>query len=178
MKRLRATVDKLLEVLLVSLMSVMVLNVLWQVFTRFVIGRPSSYTEELARYLLIWVGLVGASYAVSRRMHLSIDLFTERLKGQWGKASQLFIAAAIFLFALLAMVVGGIRLVHITLVLEQTSAALQIKLGYVYLALPISGLLIMFYSVVTIFEIVTAGRPVHPPLEVPDGIPRSSRSGR
>lgn len=177
MKRLRATVDRLLEILLVSLMSVMVLNVLWQVFTRFVVGRPSSYTEELARYLLIWVGLVGASYAVSRRMHLSIDLITERLKGEWKKASQLFIAAAIFLFALLVLVAGGIRLVYITLALEQTSAALQVKLGYVYLALPISGVLIMFFSLMTIWETVIAGRPVHPPLEVHDGIPRSSRPG-
>jgi TRAP-type C4-dicarboxylate transport system permease small subunit len=178
MKRLRVAVDRLLEFLLIGLMSVMVFNVLWQVFTRFVVGRPSSYTEELARYLLIWVGLVGASYAVSRRMHLSIDLITERLKGDWKKASQLLIASAIFLFALLVMVIGGTRLVYITLALEQTSAALQLKLGYVYLALPISGLLIMFYSLNTMFETVTTGRPVQPIPEVDDGTRRSSRPGR
>ena len=152
MKSVHRAVDSLLEWFLVTLMGVMVLNVLWQVFTRFVLRDPSSYTEELARYLLIWVGLFGAAYCVSKRMHLSIDVLTERLRGRAKVASDLFIYGAVFAFALLAMVIGGLRLVYITLTLNQVSAALQVKLGYVYLALPLSGVLILFYSVAGMIE--------------------------
>ena len=71
LQRIRFTVDTLLEWALILLMATMVINVLWQVFTRFIIGNPSQYTEELARYLLIWLGLFGASYSSSRGAHLA-----------------------------------------------------------------------------------------------------------
>jgi len=145
-------VDKVLEWLLVVIIGVMVINVLWQVFTRFVIRDPSTYTEELARFLLIWVALFGASYAVSKRLHLAIDYFTLKFTGKTKLYSRLFIDFCVFMFALFAMVVGGIRLVTLTLTLEQVSAALQIKLGYVYLVLPLSGFLIMFYAGVQMSE--------------------------
>ena len=146
MEKIRLTVDKVLEWIVISLMGANVMNVLWQVFTRFILRNPSSYTEELARYLLIWVGLMGASYAVSKRMHLAIDILTQRLAGRSKQISELFVQICIFLFAFFVMVIGGIRLVNITLTLDQVSAALQVKIGYVYLVVPFSGILIMFYS--------------------------------
>ncbi len=152
LNRIRFYVDKVLEWLLVVIMGVMVINVLWQVFTRFVIKNPSTYTEELARFLLMWVALFGASYAVSKRLHLAIDYFTLKFTGKTKLYSRLFIDFCVFAFALFAMVVGGIRLVTLTLALEQVSAALQIKLGYVYLVLPLSGFLIMFHAGVQMSE--------------------------
>jgi TRAP-type C4-dicarboxylate transport system permease small subunit len=146
MQRIRSIVDQALKWMVIVLMGVMVLNVLWQVFTRFVLKDPSSYTEELARYLLIWVGLLGASYAASRKMHLAIDILTMRLRGKAQHYSEMVIYLGVFLFALFVMVFGGMRLVNLTLTLQQISAALQVKLGYVYLALPLSGVLIMFYA--------------------------------
>jgi TRAP-type C4-dicarboxylate transport system permease small subunit len=152
MEKIKRQVDRVLEWVLILLMAANVFNVLWQVFTRFVLKDPSSYTEELARYLLIWVGLLGAGYAAGKKMHLAIDVVLSRLKGGARTFAGLSIQVLIFLFAFFAMVVGGVRLVTITLFLDQTSAALQIKLGYVYLALPLSGLLIMFYSFLFIME--------------------------
>jgi TRAP-type C4-dicarboxylate transport system permease small subunit len=146
MQQIRSAVDQALKWLVIALMGIMVLNVLWQVFTRFVLRDPSSYTEELARYLLIWAGLLGASYAASQKMHLAIDILTMRLQGKAQHYSEMFIYLSVFLFALFVMVIGGMRLVNLTLTLQQISAALQIKLGYVYLALPLSGILIMFYA--------------------------------
>ncbi|MFQ6113540.1 MAG: TRAP transporter small permease [bacterium] len=152
MQKIQAVVDKILEWVLVVLMGANVLNVLWQVFTRFILKNPSSFTEELARYLLIWVGLLGAAYAVSKKMHLAIDVLTERLTGIQKVLSELFIQICIFLFALFVMVIGGSNLVNITLTLQQISAALQIKIGYVYTVIPMSGFLIMFYSALLFIE--------------------------
>lgn len=147
MTKSTAAVDRALGWVLVALMGVAVVNVLWQVFTRFVLADPSSFTDELARYLLIWVGLLGASYAAGRHMHLAIDILPSKLKGRRRFYLSLLIEGCVFLFALFVLVYGGLKLVTLTLTLGQTSAALHVPLGYVYLALPLSGLLMMFFSV-------------------------------
>ena len=104
----RRVVDRALEWLLVAFMSAMVLNVLWQVATRFVLHNPSSYTEEIARYLLVWVGVLGGAYAVGKRIHLAIDLLPTRSSKERRKAMlELFIEVCIFVFAALVLVFGG-----------------------------------------------------------------------
>ena len=161
MNELKTKVDRVLGWALVVLMGVSVVNVLWQVFTRFVVGNPSSFTDELARFLLIWIGLLGAGYAVGMRLHLAIDLLPTKLTGRAALGLNLFIEGVVFLFGLVVMVVGGARLVGLTLLLGQTSAALQLPLGYVYLVLPLSGLLVMFYAGLFIADHVRMwrGRP-------------------
>ena len=144
--QVRKVVDRTLEWVLITFMSLMVVNVLWQVATRFLLRDPSSFTGEIARYLLVWVGVLGGAYAVGERIHLAIDLLPSRLDGRRRAALELFIEACIFVFAALVLVIGGSGLVWLTLDLGQTSAALQVPLGYVYLVLPLSGLLMMFYS--------------------------------
>ncbi len=169
--RLNRLVDRILEWLLIGVMSILVVNVLWQVFTRFVLRDPSTYTEELARFLLIWVALLGAAYAVGKRLHLAIDYFTEKLSGRRKLIATVFTDLCVFLFALLGLVIGGVNLVTLTLKLEQVSAALQVRLGYVYLVLPLSGLLIMFYSGVHLWECLrnmrAGGEQTSEPKQVP-----------
>lgn len=150
----RKKVDKALFIFLVFLMSFMVLNVLWQVGSRYIAMSPSSFTDELARYLLIWVGLLGASYVAGKKLHLAIDILPMHLQQSNASAAKklnVIINVLVAIFALLVMVWGGIRLVYITLTLEQTSASLNIPLGYVYSVLPLSGLLIIYYSFDNLF---------------------------
>lgn len=147
LKNIKMKVDVILKWLLVLIMAAMTLNVLWQVFSRFILQNPSSYTEELARYMLIWIGLLGASYVSGQKMHLAIDLLSTKLKGKNKSMLEIVIQLFVLLFAFFVMVVGGIRLVQITLTLNQISAALQIPLGYVYTVVPISGSLMVFYSI-------------------------------
>lgn len=149
---LKNKVDKVIQNLLVFLMALMVLNVLWQVFTRFIMNDPSSFTDELARYLLIWLGLLGAAYVTGQKMHLAIDYLLNKSKPKVKGILEYVINISIFLFALFVMVIGGVNLVSLTLYLKQISAALQIQLGYVYIVLPLSGLLIMFYTAVDIVQ--------------------------
>jgi TRAP-type C4-dicarboxylate transport system permease small subunit len=113
---------------------------------------PSSFTDELARYLLIWLGLLGAAYVTGQKMHLAIDYLLNKTKPTVKSKLEYVINSSIFLFALFVMVIGGVNLVSLTLYLEQISAALQIQLGYIYIVLPLSGILIMFYTGVSIVE--------------------------
>ena len=149
---LRLMIDKMLANVLVFIMAVMVLNVLWQVASRFIFGSPSSFTDELARYLMIWIGILGAAYVSGRNMHVAIDVLPSRLSSKTQRQLKLIVRILIILFCLGAMVIGGSRLVYITHVLDQNSPALQVPLSVVYLVLPISGLLIMYYKISDILK--------------------------
>ncbi|MCB4799745.1 TRAP transporter small permease [Neotamlana laminarinivorans] len=151
---LRSKIDKILGNALIIIMGVMVINVLWQVFTRFVMGTPSSFTDELARYLMIWLGILGAAYVSGRNMHVAIDVLPLRSSSKTQKRIKLLVYVLIILFALLAMVIGGSRLVYITYILDQFSPALQLPLAVVYAAIPLSGLLIIYYKVSDIKNIL------------------------
>ncbi len=139
-------VDRILEYLLVVLFMIMLLSVLWQVFSRFLLKAPSTITDEISSYGLIWVGLFGAAYATGKNLHLAIDLLPDKLVSSRKILFDGFVYLAVALFSLMVMVIGGIRLCWITFTLGQKSAALEIPLGFVYLALPLSGLLILYYS--------------------------------
>lgn len=150
-------VDRILGGALALLLGVMLINVVWQVFGRLVLGTPSSWTEELARFAMIWLALLGASYGVGRRTHLALDLLPMALDDSQQRVLQKIIALVVLLFALVVFVGGGGRLVWVSLQLGQVSAALHWKLGYVYLVLPVTGVLMVFYSIAGMFGIFPEG---------------------
>jgi TRAP-type C4-dicarboxylate transport system permease small subunit len=63
MQRLKTIIDRVLGGFLALAMALAVAAVLWQVFSRYVLADPSSFTDELVRYLMVWIGLLGAAYA-------------------------------------------------------------------------------------------------------------------
>ncbi len=70
--------NRVLEIFLVFLVSILVIDVLWQVFSRYLLSSPSSFTDELAGFLLIWVGVLGAAYVAGRQEHLAIDILIQK----------------------------------------------------------------------------------------------------
>ncbi len=148
----RNKLDKGLEIILSLLLGLMVLNVLWQVASRYLLNNPSIFTDELARYLLIWIGLMGAAYASGKNMHVSIGLLRTKLNINQQKIQDKIISLLIIVFAVFVLIIGGSRLVYISFQLGQQSSSMQLPLGYVYLALPLSGLLICYYSLSDLFK--------------------------
>ncbi|MDC6385387.1 TRAP transporter small permease [Flagellimonas taeanensis] len=149
---LKKKVDTVLGHILVLLMSLMVLNVLWQVFSRYVLGQPSAFTDELARYLMIWLGLLGAAYVSGKSGHVAIDILAKRSSDKRQKLLKRIVCSCIILFCLTAMVIGGSWLVFTTYELKQLSPALGLPLAYVYMVIPISGLLVMYNKTWEILE--------------------------
>ena len=145
-------ITKIQEKILTALMAIIVLDVTWQIFTRFVMRDPSSFSEELAGFLLIWIGLLGASYALYTRAHLGIDILTHNLTGTKRKISESLIYIIVLVFALFVLVIGGLRLVILTFTLNQISPSLGIAMGYIYIVLPLTGLLMIYYSIVFIIK--------------------------
>ncbi|MEQ5791844.1 TRAP transporter small permease [Muricauda sp. NFXS6] len=147
---LKRTLENILAHLLVLLMSLMVLNVLWQVFSRYVIGEPSAFTDELARFLMIWLGLLGTAYVSGKNGHVAIDVLAKRASAKNQKLLKRVVSGFIILFCLAAMVTGGGWLVYTTYELKQLSPALGLPLAYVYIVIPLSGLIVVYNKVVDI----------------------------
>ncbi len=147
MGTLRKSVNRSLEKILIFLMGILVLDVLWQVFSRYIMSSPSSFTDEMAGFLLIWVGLLGAAYVSGRNEHLAIDLFIQKSNPNRQKWLHRLISLLIIFFAVTVLIIGGSWLAYTRFALHVRSAALNLPLGYVYLVLPLSGFLILFFSV-------------------------------
>lgn len=154
----KARLDRWLGWFLTVPMATAVLAVLWQVMSRYVLKNPSTWTDELVRYLLVWIGLLGGAYVAGQKLHLAIDLLPMRLTGRAHHVLGLAIQVLIATFAVAVLGIGGAQLVKLTFLLGQTSAALALPLGYVYAALPLAGILIVFYSAVFATEHVEALR--------------------
>ncbi|WP_111979386.1 TRAP transporter small permease [Algibacillus agarilyticus] len=140
-------IEFLLKKLLISLCALIVVAVTWQVFSRYILQSPSSITEELARFTLIWISLFGAAYAYQTNAHLGLDVVTNKFTDSAKKGAEMFRHLVVFAFAVLVMVIGGVYLVDLTMVPAQTSAALQIEIGFIYSAVPVTGVIISVFSV-------------------------------
>lgn len=150
MKKTRKILDKVLEILCSSLLVFMVLIVLYQIFTRVALNNPNTITEELVRFLMVWVSLLSSAYVVGKKSHLAVTLLSEKLNIKNKRLLDLIVQLLFLLFAVTVMVYGGIKSVGITLV--QLSPSLSLPMGYIYLSVPISGLLICIYTVLNIFD--------------------------
>lgn len=154
----REKLDKTVAHLLVVILGIMVLNVTWQVVSRYVFQSPSSFTDELSRYMLIWLGMLGAAYVAGKNEHLAIDILPQKLTGKPKMRLMVFIHLIIIAFVLPVMILGGGNLVYITFVLEQKSATLQVPLAYIYSIIPLSGILILYYQISNI-RLLSTNKP-------------------
>lgn len=149
MKKLISVMDKSLSIFCISLSSFLVICVVWQVFSRYVLNAPSTMTDEMARFLFIWVGLMGAAYTLGKKRHLAIDLLSMKLEHKPDKQAllHLIINTISIIFAVVIMIYGGGSLMLKTLANGQISPALGIEMGAVYAAIPLSGLFMFLYLI-------------------------------
>ena len=154
MKKLCEVLDRVLKSLLVFIFGLLLVVTVWQIVSRYVLASPSAFTEEVARYLLIWVSMLGAAYVFRLRMNIGLDLVTRKLSGTIKRLTERAALIAAALFAVLILIVGGARLVELTASMNQVSAVLGIEISLVYLVIPVSGVFILIY---TLEQIISAG---------------------
>lgn len=149
---MRVKIDSVLEKIVLLILVIMLASVVWQVFSRFILRNPSTITDEISSFSLIWVGLLGAAYAAGKNLHLAIDLIPEEVVKKRQNVFNGIVFISIAFFALTVMIVGGFRLVQLSFQFGQTSATLEIPLGFIYMVVPISGILICYYSIDTLLN--------------------------
>ena len=145
-------IERLLMGGLATLMVAMVVSVTWQVLSRYLFVVPAAWTEELARFLLIWIGMLGAAYAYRTHSHLGLDLLPAKLTGTRKFALNVLTHVLCLGFAAAVLVVGGGSLVAMTWELKQYSAAMGLPIAYVYSVIPLSGALICLFALAAMFD--------------------------
>ena len=140
---------------LIVAVSLLVLDVVWGVFTRYVMGEQAKWTEELARFLLVWVSLLGGAVAFGTKGHLGVDYFTGKLHPEAQKMMAVSAHLIVLFFACAIFIYGGGRVVFDALAMEQMTPALGWKMGHVYLALPIAGIFMVLFTIENLIETIS-----------------------
>ncbi|SKA12617.1 TRAP transporter small permease [Consotaella salsifontis] len=152
--RMIRLVDRTLEAFLVLLFSSLVVVVVIQVGSRYIFNNPTTWTEETARFLFIWLGLIGAAYASGGMRHLSIDLLPVLLSGVARRVLLMALELLVIGFAGAVMIRGGYSLAARTLQTGQVTPALHLPMGWIYFAVPIAGAFIVFYALMHLVRLV------------------------
>ena len=152
MKQAVRLVNWVLGTLTVLVFTILVVCVVWQVVSRFVLGTPSTTTDEIARFLFMWVAFVGAAYTLGLKRHLAIDIVTLIVDGPALRIIRIAVMLIVAAFAGVVMLYGGLELMFKTLESGQMTPALRLPMGYVYGAIPFSGAMMLFYCVALIVE--------------------------
>lgn len=151
MTSIRKLLDRLLRLLAGLSMLAMVLLVCWQVLTRYALGHPSTWSEELVSYMFAWGSLFGASLVVSERGHMNVPVLVDLLKPRGQKFFHLFAELLALLFSLVILVYGGVKMT--VLAYGQMTSSLKIAVGFFYIALPLCGVFNVIYCALNIVEL-------------------------
>ena len=138
-----AAVNRLIEYLLFGLGFSMAILVAVQVFCRYILNSSLFWSEELARYMLVWLSFFGATVAYYRNLHPGVDALTARLSAEKQRITQLLAHVAAMGLALI-MVISGTQFAWF--VRLQISPALSIHKWLILIVIPLSGVLLFVYA--------------------------------
>lgn len=151
MNSFRKSLDKILLAVSVILFIFMTIMGAYQISSRYIFKAPSTISEELISYSFAWMSMLGAAYIFGKKEHMKMVFFIDRLSQRNKKIVNLLTELTIFLFSAFVLVRGGVSITILTM--TQTTPALRIPMGYVYLVIPISGVIICIYSILNIVDI-------------------------
>ena len=144
MKKAKQIIDKLLLTLAGITLFVMVILSIYQVATRFIFNTPSTTSEEIVRFLLIWFGLLSASYVFGIKQHIAIVFIREKLPEKVQLYLEKISDIILIIVALVLMIWGGFEVVKLTW--SQIAPSTGLSMAAMYGALPVSGVFIIFYA--------------------------------
>ena len=153
LERWMVPVRKINYHLIIFLFSIQVLVVFSQVIWRFVFNDPFPWSEELARYLQVWIILLTSTVCIQKSKHLAIDFLTHRLSFKLQRLFKLISMVGITSY-ILVVIIFGIQ--FIVLVGAQKTPALQVPIGMIYFAFPIAGIHMFFESLIVMIKVINA----------------------
>lgn len=139
---------KVLSWICVALFILIIFLGLYQVITRYVFNSPSSWSEEMLTYGFAWMAMLGMALVAGRREHMRLTFILDKFNFGTRLGLEFVVELITLIFALLVFVFGGFHIVGLTM--PQITPALQWRTGAMYLCIPISGLFIVFFSLINI----------------------------
>jgi TRAP-type C4-dicarboxylate transport system permease small subunit len=146
MDSIKRVFDKMLEWICVILLSLMTILVTYQVIVRYFFNNPNAYTEVLSKYMFVWLIMYGSAYVFGLREHMNIAVVRDKMPAKMRIIIEMISELVIVLFAVGVLIYGGFKQMADQMV--QLDAALQIPMGIIYSAVPISSCFIVFYFII------------------------------
>ena len=151
MQSMRNVLNRIMNVLAgVSLIAMTALTC-WQVFTRYILSNPSTWSEELVGYLFAWASLFGASLITGERGHMNIPVVVELMPAKAQKFFAVFSEIIAMLFSAIILIYGGYKIT--LLAMGQMTSSLGVAVGVFYVAMPVCGVINILYTVLNIYDI-------------------------
>ncbi len=144
MASLKRFLDTVLHWIIVVLFALLLVVVVWQVFSRQVLGDPATWTDEGARMSFVWLGLFASAYVFGERGHIAVEFLARRTPEGVERALAVGVQLVVTAFALVVLVWGGWAAARNAW--SQELSALPVTYGQMYLAMPITGVLVTFYA--------------------------------
>lgn len=148
MNKIRNILDKILEIGCVIIFVFITIVGLYQIITRYVFNSPSTVSEELLIFSFTWLSLLASALVFGKKEHMRMSFLGDKLKGKNATYLEILTEIIIFTFSIVVLVYGGIQITKLTM--TQITASLGITMGYVYIILPISGVLICIYNILNL----------------------------
>lgn len=150
MHKVRNAIMRVLGVAIVALFIFMTLIGSYQIITRYLFNKPSTVSEELLTYSFTWMALLASAYVFGKRDHMRMGFLADKLTGPARRYLEIAIDILVFALSAVVMVYGGIAITKLTLI--QTTASLQVPMAYIYVIVPVTGVLIMLFSVMNAID--------------------------
>lgn len=167
MEQAKKALDRVLYWLIVVLFAILVITVVWQVVSRQILNAPATWTEEAARINFVWLGLFAAALVFGERGHIAVEFVARKFSEGGQRALGIVVQGIVLGFSVLILMWGG------TMVMlnawTQNLSALPFTLGQMYLALPVAGVLIAFYSVYYLSAQARGDVVAYPTVSLEDG---------
>lgn len=172
LSNIRHFLKTILAAVSVTLFTVLVATTTWQVISRQILNEPSTWSEELARLLFVWLSFLGSAFLFGERGHIAVDFLARKLPFAGQRVAQIFVQAMVLLFALVGLVWGGYLAASIAW--EQNLTALPFTIGWVYLVIPIAGVFIAIFALMDIVGLSLGETDPYPEIEDPVAEPAQS----
>jgi len=158
LERLSLSLNSWIEYLLFGLGLTMTLVVAVQVFFRYVLNQSLFWSEELARFLLVWLSFLGASVAYRRKVHPGIDVLTSRIPDIPRKLCVIIVHVVSLIF-FLVLIFYGCRFAYF--VRLQISPALYVPKWVIFSIVPVSGLVFLIHGITFLLQELKRGSRDH-----------------
>ena len=158
MLKIKAGIMRVLSIVIIFLFAFMTVIGTYQIVTRYFFNKPSTVSEELLTYSFTWMALLASAYVFGKRDHMRMGFVADKLSPDKLKVLNIILEVITIAFSAIVMVYGGISITKLSM--TQKTASLGIPMGYIYLVIPISGILIVIYSVLNIIDLARKGEEV------------------
>ncbi|CEK38174.1 2 [[Clostridium] sordellii] len=154
MNKFRNILNKVIEVICITLLAFMVVLGTWQIITRYILNNPSTVSEDLLIYSFVWMSLLGSAYVFGKKDHMTMVFFRQKLESKSPKVKiilNVITELLVMIFSAFVLVLGGFQISM--LAMGQISPALGISMGYIYLSLPLSGVITIIYNILNLMDL-------------------------